>query len=86
MKRILSIALLVAAVVFVGCKGNDNSNLADGLYAEIATSKGTILVQLEYVKTPVTVANFVTLAEGKNPFVTEGYKNKPLYDGLVFIE
>jgi len=84
MKRILSIALTLVTILIVGCKGNEHSNLADGLYAEIETSKGSILVQLEYVKTPVTVANFVSLAEGNNPFVSESYKNKPLYDGLVF--
>src|SRR5690606_35995417 len=35
-------------------------------------------------ETPHTVANFVSLAEGKNPFVSEEYKDKPFYDGLSF--
>lgn len=56
-----------------------------GIFATIATNKGTIEVQLEYQKTPVTVANFISLAEGKNTFVTnEKLKGKPFFDGLKF--
>ena len=57
----------------------------EGIFANIVTNKGTIVVQLEFQKTPVTVANFISLAEGKNPFVTdEKLKGKPFYDGLKF--
>lgn len=56
-----------------------------GIFAKIQTSKGDITIQLEYTKTPVTVANFITLAEGTNTFVTdEKIKGKPFYDGLKF--
>lgn len=84
MKKILSILLIAFTVVFTSCKKDEHVNLPDGMYAEIETAKGNILVQLEYQKTPITVANFVTLAEGKNPFASESCKDKPLYDGLRF--
>ena len=66
-------------------KTSTGNNLADGMYAQFVTTKGTIVCQLEYQKTPVTVANFVTLVEGKNTFVTdEKLKGNPYYDGLKF--
>ena len=76
--------ILISMTLFLGCKKEKN-NLPDGLYAEIETNKGTIIVQLDYEKAPITVANFVSLAEGKNEFVTvENLKSKPFYDGLKF--
>lgn len=57
----------------------------EGIFAEIETARGKIVVQLEYKKTPITVANFVSLAEGNNSFVTDSkLKGKPFYDGLKF--
>ena len=57
--------------------------LADGLYASMETNKGTILLQLHYKETPLTVCNFVGLAEGK---ITNNAKplGTPFYDGLKF--
>ena len=57
----------------------------EGIFATISTNKGDIVLELEYKKTPVTVANFIALAEGKNTFVTnEKLKGKPFFDGLKF--
>lgn len=55
----------------------------DGLYAKIKSSKGDILLKLEYEKTPGTVGNFVALAEGnmENSVKPQGQK---YYDGLKF--
>jgi cyclophilin family peptidyl-prolyl cis-trans isomerase len=84
MKKSILFLLLVLTATIYSCKEEKN-NLPDGLYAQIETNKGTIIVQLDYEKTPITVANFVTLAEGKNEFITnENLKNKPFYDGLKF--
>ena len=60
MLKILSLILLI------------NLNLGDSMRAEIKTSKGMIIIDLEYEKTPMTVANFVQLSE------------KGFYDGLKF--
>lgn len=57
----------------------------DGIFATINTNKGAIVLQLEFQKTPVTVANFISLAQGKNEFVTDKkLKGKPFFDGLKF--
>ena len=54
--------------------------LGDGLFARITTSRGDIVVRLEYQKTPLTVCNFVALAEGK----MTAARGKPYYNGLTF--
>lgn len=77
------IFMLSICLVFLSCK-EENTDMPDGLYAKIETDKGDITCKLEYGKSPVTVANFITLAEGKNPFVNKKYKGKPFYDGLKF--
>ncbi len=85
MKKILSIfsALLLMLTIIKGeVMANETKDLSDGLYAKFITSKGDILTQLEFEKTPLTVTNFVGLAAGtKNSTMGENVK---FYDGLTF--
>lgn len=78
MRKLLFFFALVSSQAFAQTKLND------GLYAQFETTKGTITAQLYYKETPLTVANFVALAEGKHPEVKAEYKGKKFYDGLKF--
>jgi len=62
----------------------ETKNLPEGIYAKIKTNKGEILAKLAHDKAPGTVANFVALAEGNHPAVSDTYKDKKYYDGLTF--
>jgi peptidyl-prolyl cis-trans isomerase A (cyclophilin A) len=64
--------------------------LADdaGIFADFTTNHGDFTVQLDYEAAPMTVANFVGLAEGSRPWVDPNSgrikQNVPFYDGLIF--
>ncbi len=82
--RIIKGLILIVIFAITSCKTGNYPDLTQGLYADIQTDKGNILVQLEYKTTPITVANFVSLAEGTNPYVAKRFKKKRFYDGLKF--
>ncbi len=57
------------------------------LVATIVTSRGKFTCELFYKQTPMTVANFVGLALGEQPYKdvkTGEWKKGKFYDGLVF--
>ncbi len=78
--KILSLAFLIS---LTSCKAQ-YPNLEDGMYAEFVTTKGVMVAKLNYKKVPITVANFVSLAEGTNTMVDSLYKEKKFYNGLIF--
>jgi len=83
MRKIGTASILLVMILLSACKSEKHPDLSDGMYAEITTTKGVIVALLEHEKTPNTVANFVTLTEGTNPFVDEKFKNKPFYNGML---
>lgn len=82
--KLVKVLIVVFSIAIIACKPAKYADLSDGLYANMETNKGEILLKLEFEKTPVTVANFVSLAEGTNNEVTDSLKGKPYYDGIVF--
>ncbi|OQX29529.1 MAG: hypothetical protein B0D92_03250 [Spirochaeta sp. LUC14_002_19_P3] len=72
--------LLAFAALTTSCSEN-KLNLDDGLYAKIVSTKGDIVIQLFPEEAPLTVMNFVGLAEGTLEFAN---KKGPFYDGLKF--
>ena len=80
--RIFAVSCLLI-VLFSGFTLNPVGEHSNGLYATIITSKGTIVVQLEYELVPMTVGNFVGLVEGT---IENKHKQlgEPFYDGLTF--
>lgn len=81
--RLFILSLFILTIGSMTAQTDVTKDLPDGLYANMQTSKGDILLYLEFQKTPLTVANFVGLSEG-----TIENKAKPLgtpyYDGLKF--
>lgn len=89
--------LLVFAFVLGSCKekqevSDETQVISTGIpafapnkdmVAHIYTNKGVIKVGLEFIRTPMTVANFIALAEGTMPNKIKSL-GKPYFDGLKF--
>lgn len=82
-KNAIKVLVLVYFINLTSCKVQ-YPDLEDGIYAEIITSKGVMLAKLAKDKVPITVANFVALAEGTNTMVDSEYKKKAFYNGTIF--
>lgn len=78
---LLAGAIPAAAAALIGCSSLE-SELENGLYAQIVTERGDIVVELTYKRTPLTVRNFVGLAEGTIEHNREA--SRRFYDGLTF--
>lgn len=81
--KILSSLFTLLLITSISISCNSQDKYGEGLFAKINTTKGSIVVKLEFEKVPLTVANFVGLAEGKikNTAKAEG---EPYYNGIVF--
>ncbi len=83
MKKLNLLLLAILITTIFSCE-EKYPDLQDGLYAEIVTNKGTTIAKLYYDLTPMTVANFVSLAEGTNTKVDSTHKGKKFYNGIIF--
>lgn len=79
MKKLLLILLTVSSFSM-----NAQKEFGDGVYATFHTDKGEIIVKFTTKETPMTVANFVALAEGKQPIVDKKFSGKKFFDQLSF--
>ncbi len=83
-KRSYIIVIFILLLMIIGCDYNVKK---DGLYAVLTTNLGNIVCELYYDKAPVTVGNFIGLAEGKIEYKDPKTEKKIkgfYYDGLIF--
>ena len=71
-------------VLLTSCIQGKYKNLEAGIYAEIQTNKGNILLELYTEYVPKTVANFIALVEGTNSRLVDSLKGKNFYDNIIF--
>jgi peptidyl-prolyl cis-trans isomerase A (cyclophilin A) len=85
MKKFLIFAMLLAVSAAFA---QEKPKLKPGVYAHFETSMGNFTAELFEKDAPITVANFVGLAEGtkewKDPKTGATMKGKHFYDGLTF--
>ena len=82
---LLAVAIAIGAVSSAAAVAEELPS--EGLFAVFETSMGRFVCELEYRRAPVTVGNFVGLAEGTQEFLdprTKQWVRRPFYDGLKF--
>ena len=85
MKSIFSVFTGLIAVIILNSSCTDPMlrDLPDGLFAFVEADSGNFVINLDYIRAPMTVANFVGLSEGSIP---NSYKDQgePFFDSLTF--
>jgi len=85
MKKLMIFAMLLAVPAAFA---QEKPKLNPGVYANFETSMGNFTAELYEKDAPITVANFIGLADGtkdwKDPKTGASMKGKHLYDGLTF--
>jgi peptidylprolyl isomerase len=72
--------VLLGVIFILSVVETDAQQLGDGLFARITTNRGDIIVSLDFQRAPLTVCNFVALAEGRMDIA----RGRRYYDGLTF--
>lgn len=79
--------LIILSILFssllISCSAK-YKHLGNGVFAKFDTTEGEFIAKLHHEQTPLTVANFVSLAEGTNTLVDDDFKGKKFYDGIIF--
>ena len=89
MKNLTKTLLIFAVLVTIPTAfAQEKPKLNPGVYANFETSMGNFTCELFEKDAPITVANFIGLAEGtkdwKDPKTGATMKGKPFYNGLIF--
>ncbi len=82
------LSLLALALMAMTLKAQSSAQTREpGLYATMNTTLGAITLKLFEAESPITVRNFVYLAQGRKPWrdpKTGQTVTRPLYNGLTF--
>ncbi|MCL2441327.1 MAG: peptidylprolyl isomerase [Treponema sp.] len=80
MKKTILFLFIGVILILSATETIDAQSLGDGIFARITTNRGDIVVRLEYQRAPLTVCNFIALAEGR----MDNHRGRRFYDGLTF--